>query len=598
MKDEKNHVIYVGKAVNLKKRVRQYFRNNKNHNLKTATMVKHIREFEYIVTNTEVEALLLECTLIKEYSPYYNILLKDDKTYPYIKITVNDDYPQIYVTRKVEKDKSKYYGPFTDAYAVREMMDSVFKLFPVRKCKKKFPRDIGKERPCLNYHVGQCIAPCTGNVTKEEYQVIINNSINFLEGKHHEIYKEMKKQMVEASENLDFEKAMILRDKLRAIDVISEKQKVNNINIPNSDVIAIVRGLDRCLVQVFFVRDGKITGRENFNMSAQEDKTRQEIMTAFITQFYSGTVYIPKEIIVQDDIKEEDKNLLEEFLLMKRGSKVKIILPKKGDKLELVEMAYKNARLIFEQFGEKLQRDEKRTVGAMMEIQKALGITKTLQRVESYDISHIQGFASVGSMVVFENGKPKNTDYRKFKIKTVNGINDYASMKEVLTRRFNHAIKEKTMNKESSFSRLPDIIFMDGGSIQVNACLEVLKEFGFNNIQVCGMVKDDKHKTRALLYNNKEINMPLTSEGFKLVIRIQDEVHRFAINYHRKLHENNLLHSVLDDIKGVGEKRRKALMKHFGDIELIKLATVEELTAVDSITATVAEEIYNFFRSK
>lgn len=596
MKDEKNTVIYVGKAKKLKNRVRQYFQSSKNQNLKTKSLVGQIKEFEYIVTDSEVEALLLECNLIKEYSPYYNILLKDDKTYPYIKITTNEQYPRIFITRKVEKDRAKYYGPFTDIYAIREIIDTLYKLFPIRKCKKKFPRDIGKERPCLNHHIGQCVAPCTGNFSEEEYNLFIKDAIDFIEGKHSHISKKMKEEMEIASENLEFEKAVVLRDKLRAIEVISQKQKVNNISVGDADVIAFVRAFDRCLVQVFFIRDGKITGRENFNLQAHEEQTKHEILTAFVTQFYSGTAYIPKEIILQEDLVEEEKELLEQYLFEKRGSKVTFNVPKKGDKYQLVEMAYKNASLIFNQFGEKMEREEKRTKGAMEEIQNALKFSETINRVESYDISHIQGFSSVGSMVVFENGKAKKTDYRKFKIKTVVGVNDYGAMQEVLIRRFNHAIKEKSQGKESSFTRLPDLIFMDGGVIQVNACLEVLKEFQLN-IPVCGMVKDDKHRTRALLYNNEEIAMPLTSEGFKLITRIQDEVHRFAISYHRKLHEKNTLHSVLDDIKGIGEKRRKALMKHFGDIEKIKNAEVGDLLEVEEMNIPSAEAVYKFFHN-
>ncbi len=597
MKDKNGATIYVGKAVNLKNRVRQYFQNSKNQLTKTRALVQQIAEFEYIVTDSEVEALLLECNLIKEYSPYYNVLLKDDKTYPYIKVTLQEMFPRIYTTRTVDKDKGKYYGPFTDAYAVKEMVDTVHKLFPIRKCKKKFPRDIGKERPCLNHHIGQCEAPCTGKVEEECYLGYIKDAMDFLEGKHKNIEQKMKLEMTKSAENLEFEKAASLRDKLRAIEVIAQKQKVNNIGISEADVIAMVRHIHQVLVQVFFVRDGKIIGREHFTMTANDEQEKNEVLTAFVTQFYSGTAYLPKEIILETELQEQEKELLLQYFSEKRGSKVAFVVPSKGEKLRLVELAHKNALAVFEQFGEKMRREEKRTKGAMEELQSALGIQTPLVRVESYDISNIQGFASVGSMVVFEHGKAKNSDYRKFRIKTVQGANDYASMKEVLMRRLNHAIKEKTEGKESSFTRLPDVIFMDGGEVQVNAALEILTEFSMR-IPVCGMVKDDKHRTRGLLYQGKEIELPRNSEGFRLLTRIQDEVHRFAISYHRKLHENLMLHSVLDDISGIGEKRRKALMRHFGSIEAIKSAEVAALLEVEEMTIKSAESVYSFFRKE
>ncbi|MFI3175080.1 MAG: excinuclease ABC subunit UvrC [Bacillota bacterium] len=597
MKDKNGATIYVGKAINLKSRVRQYFQSSKNQLTKTRALVQQIVEFEYIVTDSEVEALLLECNLIKEYSPYYNVLLKDDKTYPYIKVTLQESFPRIYVTRTVDKDKGKYYGPFTDAYAVKEMVDTVHKLFPVRKCKKKFPRDIGKERPCLNHHIGQCDAPCTGNIPEEEYLLYVKDAMEFLEGKHKKIEQKMKEEMTNAAENLEFEKAASLRDKLRAIEVVAQKQKVNNIGVAEADVIAMVRHIHQVLVQVFFVRDGKIIGREHFTMTANDEQEKREILTAFVTQFYSGTAYLPKEIILECDLQEQEKELLLQYFSEKRGSKVAFVVPSKGEKLRLVELAHKNALAVFDQFGEKLRKEEKRTKGAMEELQKALGIAKPLVRVEAYDISNIQGFASVGSMVVFEHGKSKNSDYRKFKIKTVQGANDYASMKEVLMRRLNHAIKEKTEGKETSFTRLPDVIFMDGGEVQVKAALEILTEFSMR-IPVCGMVKDDKHRTRGLLYKGEEITLPRNSEGFRLLTRIQDEVHRFAISYHRKLHENLMLHSVLDDISGIGEKRRKALMRHFGSIEAIKNAEVEQLLEVEEMTIKSAESVYAFFRKE
>ncbi len=597
MKDENGHVIYVGKAVNLKNRVRQYFQSSRNQTVKTRSMVSNIKEFEYIVTDSEMEALLLECNLIKKYHPYYNILLKDDKTYPYIKVTVQEPFPRIFVTRRMTKDKAKYYGPFTDVLAMKETVETLHKLFPIRKCKKVFPRDIGKERPCLNHHIGQCIAPCSGNVPAEEYQGYIKDAMDFLEGKHEGILKKMEQEMMEAAENMEFEKAASLRDKIRSIKSVAERQKMSNMGLGDVDVIAFVRAFEECLVQVFFIRSGKMTGRENFTLTAFEDQSRAEILTAFVKQFYSGTAYIPKEIILQEALVEEETELIAAYLSERRGSKVTLTVPVKGEKHKLVELAHKNAMLIFEQFGEKLKREEQRTKGAMEELRQALDLPGELKRVEAYDISNTQGFESVGSMVVFEDGRSKNSDYRKFKIKTVVGPNDYASMKEVITRRLNHALKEKMEGKTSSFTRLPDLILMDGGKTQVHAAEEVLQAFGMD-IPVCGMVKDDKHRTRGLLFHEEEIYIPLTSEGFKLVTRIQDEVHRFAITYHRKLRDERNLHSVLDDIKGIGQVRRKALMHHFGSIEKIAEAEVADLLEVEGMTIPAAEQVYLFFHQE
>lgn len=594
MKDENGHIIYVGKAVNLKNRVRQYFQSSRNQTAKTRSMVPNIREFEYIVTDSEMEALLLECNLIKKHHPYYNILLKDDKSYPYIKVTVQEMFPRIFITRRMEKDKAKYYGPFTDVLAAKETVETLHKLFPIRKCKKVFPRDIGKERPCLNHHIGQCIAPCSGRVSPEEYQVYIKDAMDFLEGKHHTIMKKMEQEMLTASENMEFERAAALRDKIAAIKSVAEKQKISNTGLGDADVIGFVRAYEECLVQVFFIRGGKMTGRENFTLTAFAEQSRAEILTAFVKQFYSGTAYIPKEIILQEGLVVEESDLIAEYLSERRGSRVTLTVPVKGEKHKLTELAHKNAMLIFEQFGEKLKREEQRTKGAMEELRQALSLPNELKRVEAYDISNTQGFESVGSMVVFEDGRAKNSDYRKFKIKTVVGANDYASMKEVITRRLSHAIKENTEGKTSSFTRLPDLILMDGGKTQVHAAEEVLLAFGMD-IPVCGMVKDDRHRTRGLLFHEQEIKIPLTSEGFKLVTRIQDEVHRFAITYHRKLRDERNLHSVLDDIKGIGEVRRKALLRHFGSIERIATAEVADLLEVDGMTIPAAEQVYLFF---
>ena len=475
---------------------------------------------------------------------------------------------------------------------MRETVETLHKLFPIRKCRKSLPREIGRERPCLNHHIGQCIAPCGGQVSQKEYLEYIRDAMDFLEGKHEDILK-MQKEMQAAAEEMEFEKAASLRDKIRSIQSVAQKQKMANMGMENADVIAFVRAYEECLVQVFFIRDGKMTGRENFTLTAPEEQSRSEILTAFVKQFYSGTAYIPKEIILQEPLTEESA-LIGEYLSERRGAKVALTVPVKGEKRKLVELAHKNAMLIFEQFGEKLRREEKRTKGAMEEIRQALGLGGTLNRVEAYDISNTQGFESVGSMVVFEDGKAKNSDYRKFKIKTVIGANDYASMREVITRRLNHALREKAEGKTSSFTRLPDLILMDGGKTQVHAAEEVLMEFGMD-IPVCGMVKDDRHRTRGLLFREEEKNIPLTSEGFKLVTRIQDEVHRFAITYHRKLRQERNLHSILDDIKGIGEVRRKALMRHFGSIEEIAKAEVGDLLEVEEMNIPSAEQVYAFF---
>lgn len=601
MKDKTDEIIYVGKAINLKNRVRQYFQSPKNQPPKVQTMVPHIQEFEYIVTDSEMEALILECNLIKKHRPKYNISLKDDKMYPYIKVTVNEEYPRIFMTRRFVKDKAKYYGPITDAMAVKETVDTIHKIWPIRKCKKNLPKEIGRERPCLNYHIGQCSAPCDNVISKEEYQKLIEEAIQFLEGKHEAVMKKMEQEMYEASENMEFEKAASLRDKLQSVHSIVKKQKMANTGMGDCDVIAFVRAHNEGLAQVFFIRGGKMTGREHFFLHCVDQITRSEVITEFVKQFYSGTAFIPKEIILQEELIAEEKDILERYFSSLKGSKVFFTVPQKGEKHKLAELAWKNAMITFEQFGDKMKREEQRTRGAVEQIREVLGIDKTIERIEAYDISNIQGYDSVGSMVVFEGGKPKRSDYRKFKIKTVIGANDYASMEEVITRRLNHALKEKMeLNDtviEKKFSKLPDLIMMDGGKIQVHAAETIIHDFGLN-IPVCGMIKDDKHRTRGLVYKEKEILIPLTSEGFKLVTRIQDEVHRFAIEYHRKLREKTILHSILDDIEGIGSVRRKALMKHFGSVEQISKAEVENLLEVPQMTIKAAETVYAFFRKE
>ena len=592
MHDQSDEIIYVGKAINLKNRVRQYFQHSKNKAPKVIAMVSHIAYFEYIVTDSEMEALLLECNLIKEHRPKYNVMLKDDKTYPYIKVTVNEDYPRIFITRKYVKDKNRYFGPITDATAAKETVDLINKLFPIRKCRKSLPKEIGKERPCLNYHIGQCLAPCDNLISKDEYGKIVDEVIAVLEGKYGYIIKYLEGLMYAASDNMDFEKAAMYRDRIAGVKKIMEKQKITNTGVGDSDVIAFSRAMDEALVQVFFIRGGKLSGREHFLINAPDYIERSGIMTQFVKQFYSGTAYIPRELILEEELIPEEEPAIIELLENMRGSKVTITVPQKGEKNKMVELAARNAAITFERMGERLKKEQRQTIGALEEIKEALGLDRLPARIEAYDISNTQGFESVGSMVVFENGKAKNSDYRKFRIKTVTGANDFASMEEVIGRRLAHYLREK--NEAGSFTRLPDMIFVDGGKTQITAALNAMDNVGVH-IPVCGMVKDDRHRTRGLLYNDAEIEFKTNSEGFKLITRIQDEVHRFAIEYHRKLRSEKQVHSVLDDIEGIGPKRRKALMKQFGDIEAIKNAEVADLLEAEEMTIKAAESVYAFF---
>lgn len=599
MKDVTDNIIYVGKAINLKNRVRQYFQSLKNQAPKVQKMVPNIKEFEYIVTDSELEALILECNLIKKHKPKYNILLKDDKQYPYVKVTINELYPRIIITRKLEKDKAKYYGPFTEISSIKEFIELIHELWPIRKCQKVFNRDTINERPCLNYHIGQCKAPCNKLISEDEYMVFIHKAMELLDGKYDNIIASFQKEMIEASEKLEFEKAAQFRNKINSIKSVSEKQKMINYSMEDQDIVAFARAHGEALVQVFFVRNGKLIGREHFMLNDVEDMSRSEVMTEFIKQFYGGTPFVPKEIILQEEI--EDIDIIQSWLEGIKGSKVYIKFPQKGEKHKLVELAAKNAILTLEQFGEKIKRDAQKTMGAVEEIKKALNIDINIERIEAYDISNIQGFESVGSMVVFESGKPKRSDYRKFKIKSVIGPDDYSSMEEVITRRFTHALREIAELKEKNldicvgkFTKFPDIIFMDGGKGQVNIAKKVLFELNID-IPVCGMVKDDKHRTKGIIYNEQEVILPVQSEGFKLLTRIQDEVHRFAIEYHRTLRSKTQLHSVLDNIEGIGVIRRKALLKHFGSVDTIKEASIEELLNVDGINKKIAETIYSFF---
>jgi excinuclease ABC subunit C len=596
MKDADEQIIYVGKAKVLKNRVRQYFQNSSNHSVKVKSMVSHIESFEYIVTSSEVEALILENSLIKQHSPKYNIMLKDDKTYPYIKVTVNEPFPRVFMTRRHLKDKAKYFGPFSSSYNVKESIELINRIWPIRRCLKRFPADFGKSRPCLNHHIGQCLAPCTGKVNEIEYNAMISEILDFLGGNTEKIKKSLTEKMYAASENMEYERAAELRDLIEAVKKLGEKQIIESMSGggEDKDVIGIARGENGCVVQIFFVRGGKICGREHFmpeNTEAMEDS---EIVNDFVKQFYSGTPFIPKEILLPCDISEFE--IISEWLTQEKGQRVSLLIPQKGEKRKLVEMAENNAAVTLEKFGEHILREKARTVGALAELQTAMGLNHSLERIESYDISNTQGFMSVGSMVVFEQGRPKRSDYRKFQIKSVIGANDYASMDEVITRRFTRYINETTdeNTKSAGFDKLPDMIFLDGGKGQISVVCEALERLGIN-VPVCGMVKDDRHRTRGLLYNGKEVFLPLNSEGFKLITRIQDEVHRFAIEYHRKLREKAQIHSILDDIKGIGVKRRKALMSYFGDIEAIKRAELDELKKADGMDSRSAEAVYKFF---
>lgn len=598
MKDTDGHIIYVGKAKVLKNRVRQYFQNSANHSVKVKSMVSHIDHFEYIVTASEVEALILENTLIKKHSPKYNIMLKDDKTYPYIKVTTNESFPRVFMTRRHLKDKAKYFGPFSSSYNVKETIELINKIWPLRRCIKKFPRDFNKERPCLNYHIGQCLAPCTGRVNEIEYNAMISEILDFLNGHTDKISENLEQKMYAASEAMEFEKAAELRDIIEALKKLNEKQIIESMSSAGSDdkdIIGIARNSGGCVVQIFFVRGGKICGRDHFMPEHTEDMSDGEIINEFMKQFYSGTPFVPKEILLQCDVPEFD--LISEWLSGEKGQRVVLLIPQRGEKYKLVEMARKNAAITLEKFGEHIKREKARTLGALEELEKAMRLDFKLKRIESYDISNTQGYQSVASMVVFEDGRPKRSDYRKFKIKWVKGADDFASMQEVIIRRFKRYINETSGDetvRSAGFDKLPDMIFLDGGKGQISAVKEAFEKMDIA-VPVCGMVKDDRHRTRGLLYEDREIMLPTTSEGFKLVTRIQDEVHRFAIEYHRKLREKNLVHSILDDIKGIGEKRRKALMRHFGDIEAIKRADVEELKKADGMDTPSAEAVYKFF---
>lgn len=593
MHGEKDEIIYVGKAISLKNRVRQYFQSSRNKGAKIEQMVTHITRFEYIVTDSELEALVLECNLIKEHRPKYNTMLKDDKTYPFIKVTVNEPYPRVLFSRTMKKDKAKYFGPYTSSTAVKDVIELVRKIYMVRSCNRTLPRDCGKDRPCLYYHMKQCTAPCQGNVSEEEYKKNIAQVLHFLNGNFKENIEQLTEKMMAASEEMRFEDAAGYRDMINSIKRIGERQKITTYGEEDKDIIAVAMDESEDLreqdavVQVFFMRGGKLIGRDHFFLRVARGDTKAQVLSSFLKQFYAGTPFIPAEIMLQTEI--EDGEVIEDWLSGRRKQRVHIRVPKKGTKEKLVELAKENAWMVLSKDKERIKREEGRTIGAVKEIEDWLGL-KDIVRMEAYDISNISGFESVGSMVVYEKGKPKRSDYRKFKIKWVQGPNDYASMEEVLTRRFTHESK----GEFDSFSRLPDLILMDGGRGQVNIALKVLGELGID-IPVCGMVKDDNHRTRGVYFNNVEIPIDTSSEGFHLVTRIQDEAHRFAIEYHRSLRSKEQVRSVLDDIPGIGEARRKALMRRFRSIENIRDASVEELSQTESMNVQSAEAVYRFF---
>lgn len=601
MHDADDTIIYVGKAISLKNRVRQYFKGSRNLGIRKEQMVEQIARFEYIITDSELEALVLECNLIKEHTPKYNILLKDDKTYPFIKVTVGEDYPRIQIVRRVKKDKSRYYGPYSSAMAVKDVVELTTKLYRLRTCSRNLPKDIGRERPCLYHQIHQCDAPCQGYISKEEYRKKVDKLLDFLNGNHKEILKELEEKMMSASQEMNFEDAAQYRDLMQSVKRIGERQKITDQHGEDKDVIAVAQDGEDAVAQVFFIRGGKLIGRDHFYLKVDKEDLRSQIISSFLKQFYAGTPFIPKEIMIQEEI--EDSEVISQWLEKRKGRKVHIRIPKKGTKEKLVELAQRNAELVLSQDKERIKREEGRTIGAVKEIALKLGLPG-MERIEAYDISNISGFQSVGSMIVYEKGKPKRSDYRKFRIKSVQGPNDYASMEEVLTRRFVHGLDEQEARRKEnldeefgSFTRFPDLIMMDGGRGQVNIALEVLGKLNLQ-IPVCGMVKDDKHRTRGLYFNNKEIPIDRDSEGFKLITRIQDEAHRFAIEFHRSLRSKGQVHSILDDIPGIGPARRKALMKQFPGPDKIKEASMEELKAVPSMNERAAEAVYRFFHEE
>lgn len=603
MHDRTDAIIYVGKAVNLNRRVHQYFQS-RYKGPKIERMVSHIHRFEYIVTDSELEALVLECNLIKEHRPKYNTMLKDDKTYPYIKVTLGEAYPRVLFSRQMKKDASKYFGPYSSAGAVKDTIELLCKLYGIRTCRKVLPRDIGKERPCLNYHIHQCPAPCQGFVSQEEYLERVQKALQFLNGNYSPVIRELEDGMKQAAESLLFERAAEYKELLTSVRAVAQKQKITDSDGEDRDIIALAKDERDAVVQVFFVRSGKLIGREHFHVTIGNEDSVGDILSVFLRQYYAGTPFLPKEILLQAEI--EDQETIEQWLSKRRGKSMHLRIPKKGQREKLVELAASNAEMILSRDKERIRREEGRTIGAVREIAGLLGL-EGISRMEAYDISNTSGYEPVGSMVVYEKGKPRRNEYRKFRLRTVKGPDDYASMHEVLTRRFLHGLKEREEIAQAAasenrrpdeelgrFSRFPDLILMDGGKGQVNVAVQVLTELGLS-IPVCGMVKDDSHRTRGLYYNNREIPIDKTGAGFQLITRIQDEAHRFAIEYHRSLRGKDQVHSVLDDIPGIGPERRKALMRHFASIEEIRQADVEKLMEPEAMNRRAAESVYRFF---
>lgn len=603
MHDEKDAIIYIVKALSLRHRVRQYFQASHHEGIKKDRMVQQIARFEYIITDSELEALVLECNLIKEHRPKYNTMLTDDKTYPYIKVTLGEKFPRVLFSRQMKKDRSVYFGPYTSAGAVKDTIDLIHKLYQIRTCNRNLPRDIGKERACLNYHIHQCQAPCQGSVSEEEYRGQIDGALGFLNGRYQPVLEMLQTKMEAASQAMDFEKAIEYRDLLASVKQIAQRQKITYADGEDRDILALARDERDAVVQIFFVREGRMIGRDHFYLHIVNEDTIDQLLSSFIKQFYAGTPYIPRELMLQTDV--EDREIIEQWLTNKKGQRVYLRVPKKGMKEKLVELAEKNARMVLEQDRERIKREEGRTIGAVKELADLIGLPRDqIHRLEAYDISNTNGFESVGSMVVYERGKPSRSDYRKFKLRTVTGPDDYASMREVLTRRFAHGLQEKQEREEKqldqdygSFTKFPDLILMDGGRGQVNIALQVLDELRID-IPVCGMVKDDNHRTRGLYYQNREVPIGRDSEAFRLITRIQDEAHRFAIEYHRSLRSKEQVHSVLDDITGIGPARRKALMRYFQSLEAIRQASVEELAAVDAMNEASAQSVYDFFHDQ
>jgi len=601
MHDARDEIIYVGKAISLKNRVRQYFQTSRNKGPKIEQMVQRICRFEYIVTGSELEALVLESNLIKEHRPKYNTMLKDDKSYPFIKVTVGEAFPRVVFSRNMKKDKSRYFGPFTSAGAVKDTIELIDKLYKLRNCTLSLPRDIGKDRACLYYHIGQCPAPCQGKISSEEYRKSVDGALEFLGGNYAPVLDMLQEKMEQASEELDFEKAIEYRDLQSSVRQVAQRQKITHEDGEDKDVLAMAVDGGDAVVQVFFIRGGKMIGRDHFYLRVAPHDTKAIILSSFIKQYYAGTPFVPRELMLETEI--EDQGLVEKWLTEKRGQRVYLRVPKKGTKEKLVEMAAENASIVLRQDRERIKREEGRTIGAVHEIEDLLGIDRAM-RMEAYDISNISGFESVGSMIVYEKGKPKRSDYRKFKIRTVQGPDDYASMEEVLTRRFAHGLEERKELDEKgmgyemgSFSRFPDLLLMDGGRGQVNVALRVLDNLGIS-IPVCGMVKDDFHRTRGIYFENVELPIDTHSEAFHLVTRIQDEAHRFAIEYHRSLRSKAQVRSLLDEIEGIGPTRRKALMRTFQSLEAIRDASLEELTNAPSMNARSAREVYDYFHGE